>query len=252
AASDSSANRVASDSARDARHPHGNSSREANNTGNQPSAQPPRVNDVAAADHIAANYATFERSTNDDLERIVGGAIDRTLDRALPHSNRADSAAMRTRLAASIRQDIERSLQGDRQLGEQVAQVLSARRLDEATRSQVVRLIGERAQQLVPGTARRVLGEWTQTTLAAHRERGGRTDAAKSRRDLDPANASPASARHATAPSSAASHRRSSANANTTTTQQRGTSSGRSASTASPRAQKVDYRRVTDDQILDW
>ena len=58
---------------------------------------------------------------------------------------------MRTRLAASIRQDIERSLQGDRQLGEQVAQVLSARRLDEATRYQVVRLIGERAQQLVPG-----------------------------------------------------------------------------------------------------
>ena len=85
---------------------------------------------------------------------------------------------MRTRLSASIRQDIERSLQGDRQLGEQIAQVLSARRLDEATRSQVVRLIGERAQQLVPVTTRRVLGEWTQTTLAAHRERAGRADAA--------------------------------------------------------------------------
>ncbi len=125
-------------------------------------------------DHVAANYAAFERSTNDDLERIVGGTIDRTLDRALPHGNRGDNAAMRTRLAASIRQDIELALQGDRQLGEQVARVLSARRLDEATRSQVVRLIGERAQQLVPTTTRRVLGEWTQTTLAAHRERGGR------------------------------------------------------------------------------
>src|ERR1700755_2635891 len=109
---------------------------------------------------------------------MVGGAIARTLDRALPHGNRADNAAMRTRLAASIRQDIERSLQGDRQLGEQVAQVLSARRLDESTRSQVVRLIGERAQQLVAGTTKRVLSEWTQTTLAAHRERAGRSDAA--------------------------------------------------------------------------
>ena len=117
------------------------------------------------------------------------GLIDRTLDRALPHNNRADNAAMRTRLSASIRQDIERSLQGDRQLGEQIAQVkLSARRLDEATRSQVVRLIGERAQQLVPVTTRRVLGEWTQTTLARlTRERAGRSDAATSRHNVEPA-----------------------------------------------------------------
>jgi hypothetical protein len=200
--------------------------------------------DVRTIDHVAANYAAFERSTNDDLERIVGGTIDRTLDRALPHSNRADNAAMRTRLSASIRQDIERLLQGDRQLGEQISQVLSARRLDEATRSQVVRLIGERAQQLVPGTTKRVLGEWTQTTLAAHRERSGREDAATSRHDVEPANSS--QARPANASANAASTTRSSA------TPQRGTSSGRSAPTPSPRSQKLDYRRISDEQILDF
>jgi len=161
----------------------------------------------------------------------------------LPHGNRADNAAMRTRLAASIRQDIERSLQGDRQLGEQVAQILSARRLDEATRSQVVRLIGERAQQLVPGTTKRVLGEWTQTTLAAHRERGGRGDVAISRRDVEPANSS--QARPATSSANAASAAHSPAES------QLGMSSGRSALTASTRSQRVDYRRVTDEQILD-
>jgi hypothetical protein len=234
AASDSSTHRIASDSARDARQ-----------TPRNPSREEARTTESATADHVAANYAAFERSTNDDLERIVGGSIDRTLDRALPHGNRADSAAMRTRLAAGIRQDIERSLQGDRQLGEQVSQILSARRLDEATRSQVVRLIGERAQQLISPTTRRVLGEWTQTTLAAHRERAGRADTAISRRDVEPTNSAAPSARPAAASSNAASATRSPA------ASQRGTSTGRPAPSAAPKSNKLDYRRVSDEQILD-
>ena len=54
-----------------------------------------------------------------------------------------------------------------RHLGEQVARVLSGRRLDEAARAQVVRLIDARAQQLVPGAVRRVVGSWTAATLGA-------------------------------------------------------------------------------------
>ena len=72
---------------------------------------------------VATHYAAFERAANEDLERTVGSAIERTLDQALPHGNRAENAAMRSRLAATVRQDIEKALQGDRQLGEQVAQV---------------------------------------------------------------------------------------------------------------------------------
>jgi hypothetical protein len=57
-----------------------------------------------------AAYTTLERSANEDLERSVGSAIDRTLDQALPRVTRPDSAAMKTRLAATIRQDVEKSL----------------------------------------------------------------------------------------------------------------------------------------------
>ncbi len=146
--------------------------------------------DAAQHAHLAA-YAEFERAANEDLERSVGSAIERTLEQALPAAGQADGAALKGRMAAAIRQDIEKTLQSDRQLGEQVAQILSARRLDNETRTQVVRLIGERAQQLVPGATRRALNDWTQTTLAAHRGRSARTEAASARREVAPAAPGP-------------------------------------------------------------
>jgi hypothetical protein len=129
----------------------------------------------------------LERAANEDLERSVGGAIERTLQQALPAGERnyapgpggrQHAAPLQQRLAQAVRQDVEKALQGDRQLGEQVAQILSSRRFDNDSRAQIVRLISDRAQQLVPGAAKRVLSEWTQTTLAAHRGRTQRADAA--------------------------------------------------------------------------
>ncbi len=138
-----------------------------------------------AVDHDArlAAYASFEKAANEDLERSVGAAIARTIEQALPslsrtenssaagtqHPGRAGTGAapLQARLSAAIRQDIETALKGDRQLGEQIAQILSARRFDNETRAQVVRLIDLRARQLVPVAAKRVLNDWTQTTLAA-------------------------------------------------------------------------------------
>src|SRR5436309_11707180 len=139
-----------------------------------------------------AAYASFEKATNDDLERSVGATIERTLHQALPNASRvsnasgvgAQAAPLQARLTAAIRQDVEAALKGDRQLSEQVAQILSGRRLDNETRAQVVRLIGERAQQLVPVAAKRVLNDWTQTTLAAHRGNVTRADAASSRSNI--------------------------------------------------------------------
>src|SRR5271170_7049682 len=158
-----------------------------------------------------AAYAAFERAANEDLERSVGSAIERTLTQALPSLGNAASvsgvgaqhaAPLQARLVAAIRQDIERALQGDLQLGEQVAQILAGKRLDNETRAQVVRLIGERAQQLVPGAAKRALNDWTQTTLSAHRAKSGRADAA-SRAELTPALAQSASAAATSAKESA-------------------------------------------------
>ena len=185
--------------------------------------------------HVAA-YAAFEKAANDDLERSVGATIERTLVQALPNLKGSGEGAtvgarhvvpLRERLGAAVRQDVEAALKGDRQLNEQVAQILSGRRLDDETRIQVVRLIGERAQQLVPVAAKRVLNDWTQSTLAAHRSSSARADAASTRREVPPASSPSAGAQTAT----------------------RERSTERSESTN--RARGVDYRKLSDEQILD-
>src|SRR5208282_1817834 len=191
-------------------------------TGNATSANEARV----------AAYAAFEKSANEDLEKSVGATIDRSLYQALPNAGRSENATLTARLSATIRQDVEAALKGDRQLGEQVAQILSGRRLDEETRGQVVRLIGERVQQLVPGAAKRALNEWTQATFTAHRGKAARADAVPARREVQPAaqGASPA-------PSSPSARARA------------GTEPHRNASPSD--ARRVDYRKLSDEQILD-
>ena len=205
--------------------------------GNQPTTA------VSARDetHVAA-YAAFERAANEDLERSVGGAIERTLAQALPsieqHSTPGQPGAQRAvpireRLAASVRADVEKALQGDRQLGEQVAQVLAARRFDGDTRAQIVRLIAERAQQLVPSAAKRVLNEWTQTTLAAHRGRTQREDSASSKADVALASVPTRAVGSEQAP---------------TRRQDAPRSSGQASAT---RSQPINYRTLSDEQILE-
>ncbi len=182
-----------------------------------------------AAEHDArlAAYAAFEKAANEELERGVGATIDRALSQALPGRDHADSGALRGRLATSIRQDMEATLRSDRQLGEQVAQILSGRRLDDETRAQVVRLIGDRARQLVPSAAKRVLNDWTQTTLAAHRGKTERADAASARREVAPASLPANSSRETPSKTSRLEA---------------------GAARSTPRA--VDYRKLSDEQIL--
>jgi hypothetical protein len=182
------------------------------------------------AEHDArvAAYVSFEKSANEDLERSVGSAINRTLDQALPITGHGDGG-LKSRLVGAIRQDVEKALQGDRQLGEQVAQLLSGKQLNNEARAQVVRLIGERAEQLVPGVAKRALKDWTQSTLAAHRERTGRGAAAGARQEV-------------AAVATSASGRGDSQN-----------KPGRdaAASTRGAAARSVDYRKFSDEQILE-
>ncbi|HEY2460429.1 MAG TPA: hypothetical protein VGI16_06465 [Candidatus Acidoferrum sp.] len=177
-------------------------------------------------------YAAFEKSANEELERSVGGAIERTLEQALPATARGGTqqgSALQQKLGVAIRQDVEKALQGDRQLGEQVGQILSSRRLDGETRAQIVRLIGERARQLVPGAAKKVLADWTQTTIAAHRTRTGRVDGAAARQEIGAAAAGQTGA---------------------------ATEKGKSRQSAGvPKTDRgdrrgVDYRRLSDEDIL--
>jgi hypothetical protein len=216
----------------------------------------PTINSVVGAQHAAsasgtasANeahvgaYSAFEKAANEDLERSVGGAIERTLEQALPSLKSSNEGApvgarnflpLHQRLAATIRQDVEAALKGDRQLSEQIAQILSARRFDNDTRSQVVRLIDERARQLVPGAAKRVLNEWTHTTLAAHRGNVSRADAASSRREVAPVH--PGGASLPTGSSTAA---------------QPGKSADANRSVTRSDSRRIDYRKLSDEQILE-
>jgi hypothetical protein len=122
---------------------------------------------------VATEYRGFERAANEELERRVGGTIEKTMEQALPNLGRIapgqQGAELSERLKASVREEVDAALRSDRQLGEQVARVLAGRRFDDATRGQVVRLIDARAQQLVPGAVRRVVSGWTQTAMAARR-----------------------------------------------------------------------------------
>jgi len=190
------------------------------------SAAPTAVDASGQRDSQLAAYAAFGRAANQELEQSVGGAIERALDQALTNANRSDSAAMKGRLAATIRQDIEKALQDDRQLGQQVAQILAARRLNDESRAQVVRLIGDRARQLVPGAAKRVLQDWTQTALAAHRSRTSQNETAAGRNDL-------------TAASGDARNPRS-----------RSGDNSRPSTGNDNRGAKVDYHKLSDEQIL--
>jgi len=200
--------------------------------------QPLHESQLTSHQSIVAAYTAFEKAANEDLERSVGTAITRTIDQALPvaepllavrenSESQARVPALRERLAAVVRHDVESALKGDRQLGEQIAQILSARRFDNETRAQVVRLIDDRARQLVPVAAKRVINDWTRTTLAAHRSSVGRADAASARREVEPAS-SPAGLPRAEQSRPASELHRSAA-----------------------RPRSIDYRKLSDEQILD-
>ena len=134
---------------------------------------------VPVPQEVVRAYGEFERSANAELEKSVGGAIARAMEQALPNlrsmraspsqlkASGADAGPLQERLAGAVREEVEAALKSDRELGEQVARILAGKRFDAGARGQVVRLIDARAQQLVPGAVKRVVGTWTQATLAA-------------------------------------------------------------------------------------
>ena len=212
---------------------------------------------TTAQDAHFAEYRAFEKSANDDLERSVGSAIQRALEQALPSMGNRDNATavgarhassvpgqrlvpLQQRLGAAVRDEVEAALKSDQQLGEQVSRVLSTGRFDETTRTQVVRLINDRAQQLVPGAARRVIQDWTQTAFAAQRNRG--FDVAPAFSPAASADGRSASSRPAAPTSSAKAAAADRAEKSAGLTPR---------SSAQPSGRAVDYHRLTDEQILD-
>ena len=234
--------------------PFKSSSSEREAAGLKPSITQTEANQGAEHNPHLDAYRAFEKSANEELERSVGGAINRALEQALPvaqpiphtagKSAQAGSSTLQERLGAAIRQDVESALKGDRQLGEQISQVLATRRFDEGTRLQVVRLINDRAQQLVPGAAKRVLQDWTQTAFASHHGKPQRGNEAPQPSDVRNdsglhvvQNNRPAS----TSAKAAAADR----------AEKAAGLSSRAAERTSGRSATVDYRKLSDEQILE-
>ena len=135
-------------------------------------------------------YAAFERSTNDTVARDVRAAVGDTLTRVLPEGI-AEGAARR--IGDDIFNEIHRTLAADRSLSEQIGEILrgSSReftangwRFGAAEQQRVASLLASRAKQLVPGVARRVIGEWTSSVLGASRSKAARQASAAGRVDI--------------------------------------------------------------------
>jgi hypothetical protein len=135
-------------------------------------------------------YAAFERSTNDTVARDVRVAVGDTLARVLPEGI-AEGASRR--IGEDIFNEIHRTLAADRTLSEQVGEILrgssreftaSGWRFGTAEQQRVAALLAGRAKQLVPGVARRVIGEWTSSVLGASRSKAARQASAASRVDI--------------------------------------------------------------------
>ena len=129
----------------------------------------------------AEAYRTFESTTNEDVARGTREAIDRTLSSTLPEGI---GEGARRRIGDDIFRELHATLSSDRELSRQVGEVLRGWHFDGATKQQVVSLISGRARAAMPEVARRVVAEWTSSVLASDRARAARVDAAASRRDI--------------------------------------------------------------------
>jgi hypothetical protein len=128
-----------------------------------------------------AEYAAFERATNDAVARDVRATITDTLARVLPEGV-AEGAARR--IGDDIFNEIHRTLASDQALSAQVGDVLSGRRFGTAEQQRVASLLAGRARQIAPAVARRVIGEWTSSVLSTARTRAARQAAASARVDI--------------------------------------------------------------------
>ena len=129
----------------------------------------------------AEAYRTFEAATNDDVARKMHEAIDRSLTSALPEGV---AAGARRRIGEDIFREVHAALSGDRELSRRVGDTLRDWRFDASARQQVVALVAGRARAVLPEVARRVVAEWTSSVLASDRAKTARIDAAASRRDI--------------------------------------------------------------------
>jgi len=130
---------------------------------------------------LSAAQSDFFQATNAAAVQGVMEAIEAQVDRLLPEGI-AKSA--RNRVAGEIYRELDTTLQGNRALGQQMRDAFRSGALDDAHRRAIVSLVTGRARQALPGVAKRVLNEWTNTIVSANQDRRARQRNAERRVDI--------------------------------------------------------------------
>ncbi len=130
---------------------------------------------------LSAAQSEFFQATNAAAVQGVMEAIEAQVDRLLPEGI-AKSA--RNRVAGEIYRELDATLQGNRALGQQMRDAFRSGAQDDAHRRAIVSLVTGRARQALPGVAKRVLNEWTNTIVSANQDRRTRQRNAERRVDI--------------------------------------------------------------------
>jgi hypothetical protein len=134
-----------------------------------------------SAPGLTAAQSDFFHATNAAAVQGVMEAIETQVDRLLPEGI---SKSARNRVAGEIYRELDTTLQGNRALGQQMRDAFRSGALDDAHRRAIVSLVTGRARQALPGVAKRVLNEWTNTIVSANQDRRSRQRTAERRVDI--------------------------------------------------------------------
>ena len=129
----------------------------------------------------AAAQSEFFQATNAAAVQSVLASIESQVERLLPEGV---SKSARNRVVGEIYRELDSTLRSNRQLAQQMRDAFRSGALDADHQRALVSLVTGRARQALPGVAKRVLNEWTSTLIAANNDRRTRQRAAEHRVDI--------------------------------------------------------------------
>jgi hypothetical protein len=139
-----------------------------------------RQQDLGATQPTAAQTEFFH-ATNAAAVQSVLASIESQVERLLPEGV---SKSARNRVVGEIYRELDSTLRSNRQLAQQMRDAFRSGALDADHQLALVSLVTGRARQALPGVAKRVLNEWTSTLVAANNDRRTRQRAAEHRVDI--------------------------------------------------------------------
>jgi hypothetical protein len=134
-----------------------------------------------------ATTAFLQAANGIAVERVID-AIGSQVDRLL--SNDITTRA-RDRVIGEVYRELDSHLRSNRDLTNQLRSALRSGKFDGDHQEAIAGLLVSRACQALPSVAKKVIGEWTSSLVAASKERLARQKAGERRVDI--ANAGPAS-----------------------------------------------------------